>query len=150
MVGDKWKIYWEDHTADTYLYGSRIQFLERDEVTFENHLMPPGTIIKEWFSKTNYSINKIEPTLPIIDGESTYRIRVNIDQGPVGKCMVRLVFYDKYENEAESLTLREDVTTFRCPLKTYSYRVQLVNGGTDSFCFHSIEIQEIDNEKKKK
>jgi accessory secretory protein Asp3 len=32
---------------------------------------------------------------------------------------------------------------FRCPLKTYSYRMQLINGGVEQFHFHRIIIQEV-------
>ena len=56
---------------------------------------------------------------------------------------MRLVFYDRYEVEAGSITLRDKVTTFSCPLKTYSYRLQLINGGVTDLRFHSVVIQEI-------
>jgi accessory secretory protein Asp3 len=35
---------------------------------------------------------------------------------------------------------------FKCPLKTYSYRMQLINGGVEQFHFHKIVIQEVLNE----
>lgn len=108
--------------------------------------MPPGTVIKEWYSKTNFQMQKIEPALPMIDGESAYRIHINMDVPEHENCLVRLVFYDRYEIEAGSLTIRDRVTDFRCPLKTYSYRMQLINGGITQFHFHSIMIQEIDDE----
>ena len=108
--------------------------------------MPPGTVIKEWYSKTNFQMQKIEPALPMIDGESAYRIHINMDVPEHENCLVRLVFYDRYEIEAGSLTIRDTVTDFRCPLKTYSYRMQLINGGITQFHFHSIMIQEIDDE----
>jgi len=38
------------------------------------------------------------------------------------------------------------VTKFKCPLKTYSYRLQLINGGVTKLHFHSIVIREIINE----
>ena len=94
-------------------------------------------------------MQKIEPALPMIDGESAYRIHINIDMPENEHCLVRLVFYDRYEIEAGSLTIRDRVTDFRCPLKTYSYRMQLINGGITQFHFHSIVIQEIDDETDK-
>jgi accessory Sec system protein Asp3 len=86
----------------------------------------------------------------MIDGESRYRISVNIDSPIPGGCMVRLVFYDRYEVEAGSLMVRGKEMNFKCPLKTYSYRMQLINGGVTEFTFHSIVIQEISNERKEK
>lgn len=142
----KWVIYWREYAADTYLYGSEVTFKKKDDVEFKNALMPPGTIIKEWYSKTNFQMQKIEPMLPMIDGESTYKITVNIDTLKNENCLVRLVFYDRYEVEAGSICLRDKTTVFKCPLKTYSYRLQLINGGMTKLNFHSIVIQEIDNE----
>ena len=146
MSGARWTIYWNEYSSDTYLYGSEISFHKKDDVEFRNLLMPPGTVIKEWYSKTNFQMQKIEPALPMIDGESAYRIHINMDVPEHENCLVRLVFYDRYEIEAGSLTIRDPVTDFRCPLKTYSYRMQLINGGITQFHFHSIMIQEIDDE----
>ena len=146
MSGARWTIYWNEYSSDTYLYGSEISFHKKDDVEFRNLLMPPGTVIKEWYSKTNFQMQKIEPALPMIDGESAYRILINMDVPEHESCLVRLVFYDRYEIEAGSMTIRDTVTDFRCPLKTYSYRMQLINGGITQFHFHSIMIQEIDDE----
>ena len=146
MSGARWTIYWNEYSSDTYLYGSEISFHKKDDVEFRNLLMPPGTVIKEWYSKTNFQMQKIEPALPMIDGESAYRIHINMDVPEHENCLVRLVFYDRYEIEAGSMTIRDTVTDFRCPLKTYSYRMQLINGGITQFHFHSIMIQEIDDE----
>ena len=150
MSGAKWTIYWNEYSSDTYLYGSEITFHKKDDVEFKNRLMPPGTVIKQWYSKTNFQMQKIEPALPMIDGESSYRISIHIDMPPNEHCLVRLVFYDRYEVEAGSLTIRDRVTEFRCPLKTYSYRMQLINGGITEFHYHSIVIQEIDDETDKR
>ncbi len=143
MTGQKWIIYWNEYSSDTYLHGSVISFHKKDDVEFVNHRMPPGSIIKQWYSKTNFQRQKIEPSLPMIDGESAYRIRLNLDCEPGEECLMRLVFYDRYEKEAGSITVRDKETDFRCPLKTYSYRLQLINGGVTQFHFHSIVIWEV-------
>ena len=148
MTGEKWVIYWNEYAADTYLYGSRLIFHKKDDVEFINQLMPPGTIIKQWYSKTNFQFQKIEPSLPIIDGETEYQITLNIDTKEQETCLFRLVFYDKYGVEAGTLPLRDRVTNFRCPLKTYSYRLQLINSGVTQFHFHSVMIQELLYETK--
>ena len=150
MLGEKWTVYWNEYSSDTYLYGSEIEFHKKDDVEFRNLLMPPGTVIKEWYSKTNFQAQRIEPSLPIIDGEGEYKITINIDTPEGENCLARLVFYDRYEVEAGSLTLRDKETVFRCPLKTYSYRLQLINGGVTNFHFHSVVIQEVIDETKEK
>ena len=138
MTGEKWVVYWNEYSSDTYLYGSKITYHTRDDVEFENRRMPSGTIIKQWYSRTNYQRQKIEPALPMSS--------INVDC-PAGEAwLARLVFFDRYETEAGSRIIRDTVTDFQCPLKTYSYRLQLINGGLTRFHFHSIVIQEIEDE----
>lgn len=143
MLGEKWTVYWSEYASDTYLFGSKISFHKKDDVEFTNLLMPPGTVIKQWYSMTNFQAQKIEPTLPIIDGEGEYQITLNIDI-PENECLLaQLVFYDRYGVEAGILALRDKETSFRCPIKTYSYKLQLINSGVSNFRFHSIIIQEV-------
>ncbi len=144
MNNASWTIYWQEYSSNTYLYGSEVEYLAKNKVHFKNNLMPPGTVIKEWFSMTNYQANRIEPALPIIDGESHYHIKIDVET-PNGKgCLVRLVFLDRYEREAGDFTIREKEADFSCPLKTYSYKMQLINGGMTEFTYHSITIEEIE------
>ncbi len=149
MERARWTIYWNEYSADTYLYGSEVEYVARDEVHFKNVLMPPGTVIKQWYSLTNYQAQRIEPALPIIDGESRYHIRINIDTPGDKGCLIRLVFLDRYEREAGDVTVRGKEADFSCPLKTYSYRMQIINAGMTEFVFHSIIIEEIEDENKK-
>lgn len=146
MTGERWVIYWNEYCADTYLYGSEITYHKKDDVEFYHPMLPPGSVIKQWYSKTNYQFQRIEPALPMIDGESDYQILLNIDNLQGENCLVRLVFYDRYETEVGNLTVRDKAAYFKCPLKTYSYRMQLINGGVSRFHFHSILIQEVIHE----
>ncbi len=135
-----WKVYWDEYTSGTYLYGSKLHFHSRDHVEFENSLMPSGAIIKEWYSKVNFQLMRTEPTLPMIDGESNYHIKVNME--PFDSFIVQMAFYDRYDNEAGTFIVRHPEEDFKCPLKTYSYRIQLINAGGTSLHFHSFEITE--------
>ena len=146
MTVEKWTIYWNEYSADTYLYGSEISYHRKDDVEFNNILMPPGTVVKQWYSKTNYQLQRIEPALPMIDGEGTYQITVNIDCLEKEAWLMMLVFYDRYDAEAGRIAIRDKVSYFKSPLKTYSYRLQLINGGMTCFHFHSIIIQEVEDE----
>lgn len=147
MAEVKWNVYWNEYSSDTYLYGSSIKYHAMDDVEFYNDRMPPGTVIKEWYSKVNYQEKKIEPTLPIIDGEGAYHITLHLDSDYEEGCMVRLVFYDRYDMEAGSVMIRGNEGEFRCPLKTFSYRVQLISSGATGFRFHSIVIREVEDEE---
>ncbi|MCR4611978.1 MAG: accessory Sec system protein Asp3 [Lachnospiraceae bacterium] len=148
MASETYEIYWNEYSADTYLYGSEIIYNGKDNVEFKNMLMPPGTVIKEWYSKVNFQAKRIEPALPIIDGESAYEVSVDIDTPNSKGYIIRFVFYDKYEMEAGNFILNGDKASFRCPLKTYSYKMQLINGGMHEFTFHNVKITEIEQKSK--
>lgn len=149
MAVERWNVYWNEFASNTYTYGSKLQFHAKDDVVFENELMPPGTVIKEWFSKTNFQKDKIEPALPIIDGEGQYQISADIECPEEESYLLRLVFYDRFENEVESIQIWDKAAEFRCPLRTYSYKLQLINGGLTSFRFHSVSIWEISDDADK-
>ncbi len=140
--GKQWKIYWNEYVSDTYLYGSEIDFHARDDVEFHNELMPPGTIINTWYSMVNYQAARIEPTLPIIDGEGRYRVSMDVDCDVPNGIFLRFVFLGKNGDEAGSLVVADGETDMKCPLKTYSYKAQLVCAGAHSFHFHSFTIEE--------
>lgn len=144
-----WKIYWNDYSFESYIYGSVVVFHKKDDVEFSNSLMSPGKVIKTWHSKVNYQAKKTEPTLPMIDGESKYHIRKDIECDNPESLLLRIVFFDRYENEADSLIIREEETDFKCPLKTYSYQIELINAGAKTFHFHSLTLTEYANESEK-
>ena len=50
---------------------------------------------------------------------------------------------NRYDMEAGSRIVRDKEADFQCPLKTFSYEVQLINAGATQFHFHSIMITEI-------
>lgn len=149
MENQSWKIYWNEYAKDAYIYGTELLFHAKDDVEFKNELMPPGTVIKRWFSKVNYQAARIEPALPMIDGEGRYYIRLNADTEPYDGLILKLIFYDRYGQEAGFQIVRDGEAHFRCPLKTFSYEVQLINGGITQLHFHSIIITEVtDGEQK--
>ena len=143
MVGESWKIYWNEYARDSYLYGSEIFFHAKDDIEFKNELIQPGAVIKSWFSKVNYQIARSEPTLPMIDGECIYHIKLDASVEPADGLLMKLIFYDRYDSEAGSQIVRDMEDVFQCPLKTFSYEVQLINAGATQFHFHTIMITEI-------
>lgn len=146
MTVVSWKIYWNEYSSETYLYGSEIFFHKKNHVEYKNRLMPPGSVIKTWYSKVNYQAKRVEPSLPMIDGESRYHLSIKLDSEDEGNVIVKVTFYDRYENEAESIIMREKEMDFKCPLKTYSYMIQLINAGSTHFHFYSLVLTEYSNE----
>ena len=147
MTGESWKIYCNEYAKDAFIYGSEIIFHAKDDIEYKNELMPPGTVIKKWFSKVNYQMMRIEPSLPMIDGEGRYHISLDASAKPPDGLILKLVFYDRYDAEAGSRIIRDGRDDFQCPLKTFSYEVQLINAGVTRFHFHSITITEITDGK---
>ena len=148
--GEKWNIYWSDYMSDAYVYGSEVTFHDRDDVELKNNLMPPGTVIKSWYSKTNYQLQRIEPTLPIIDGEGEYELTVNMETDVEEGVLIKLIYFDRYNAEIGQLISRDKKVVFRCPMATYSYCVQLINAGARHLRFHSAVIQEVAYESEQK
>lgn len=143
MMGESWKVYWNEYGKNTYLYGSEIAFYAKDDIEFRNEMMPPGTVIKSWFSKVNYQAMRIEPSLPMIDGEGRYFIRLDAEAVPADGLLLKLIFYDRYDAEAGMQIVRDGGASFQCPLKTFSYEVQLIGAGASEFRFHMITITEM-------
>ena len=146
MIGEQWIIYWNEYVKNTYIYGAEIYFHQKNDVEFKNYLVPSGTIIHEWYSKTNYQMQRMEPLLPLIDGECSYSIKVNMECDENEECLIRMVYYNRYDSEVGSTIIRDGKGIFRCPLSTYSYRMQLISGGVTHFHFHNVIMKEIIDE----
>ena len=149
MLHDTWNVRWREYTSDTYIFGSVIKFLDDGTVVYKNRLIPPGTVIHKWYSKTNFQLKKIEPTLPLIDGERAYSITLNVDieYDNSDALMLRIIFFDRYDKEAESIIVRGRKAYFKPSIKTYSYCIELINGGEADFKFHSFDIEEVSKEE---
>jgi len=143
-VRARWKIYWNRRGKNAYLYGSELYFHAKDHVEFRNALVSPGTCIMLWTSRTNFQRDHAEPELPIIDGESSYHISVDMETDKADGCLVRMVFRDRYGNDAGNLLVQQKEMDFSCPLKTYAYEIQLISAGASVLHFHSITISEYD------
>lgn len=137
-----WTVYWDEYTSGVYLYGSEIVFHARDDVEFTNELMPAGTVIRTWHSMVAFQEKRIEPTLPIIDGEGSYHVSVDIDCDVDQGIFLRFVFFGKNGEEAGSFVMDGPEVDMTCPLKTYSYDAQLICAGGHAFRFHSLTISE--------
>ena len=135
MYGDTWQVRWKEFLSDSYVYGSKIEFNEDGSVSYKNRLMPPGTVIHTWYSMTNFQGNRIEPSLPLIDGERAYSIAVNIDyhNSESEALMLRIIFFDRYDAQAQSIIVRDKKAFFKPSIRTYSYRIELINGGNADF-----------------
>ena len=133
-------VYWDNQFSGVYMYGSDIRFLEDRSVCFENLMMPAGMVIKEWKSSTVYQADRIEPSLPLLTPGNEYAVRSFYKEEPSGSVFLRFDFYDQQKKKAGTYILDGKMGFFTCPESTYSYTVQLVQGGSDRVHFYRFEI----------
>ncbi|NEW63222.1 accessory Sec system protein Asp3 [Granulicatella sp. zg-ZJ] len=149
MTGITHYIYWSNYTANTYLYGSSIDYIAPDNVVFENELMPSGTRIQTWKSKTHYQADRQALQLPILLASKTYKLQANINTTPSNTLYVRLNFFDRFD-ECLSFVMLKDLSTsleFVCPLGTQYYTVELMSAGCVRLEFHYLTISEVSQNK---
>ena len=113
----------------TYWYGSTIIFHSPDQVYFENKLMASGQTIHEWSSSWNYQGDRQIPSLPLLKRGRSYSLTRDI--------------FDRYNREVSNHVERSNKMTFTYPKEAYSYKVQLLSAGVESFEFRYLRIEEI-------
>ena len=133
-------VYWDDLSADTYLYGSDIRFEKDRSVFFENLMMPSGMTIKKWWSSTSYQAQRIEPSLPLLLPGKEYTVCAYYDDEPAGTVFLRFDFFDQQGKKTGTYIMDEKRGAFVCPENTYTYTAELVQGGSDRVRFQRFEI----------
>ena len=116
-----------------YFYGSALHYRGRGWISYENGLMPPGTVIQRWKSDYNYQSERHEPELvPLREGEE-YCIRAYWTCEPENGLFLKVVFYDIRGKMIGVSAEFGSAFTFVCPEGCCSWELQLVNGGVRSF-----------------
>ncbi|GEM_PF-4210090 len=133
-------INWNHTDRQTYLFGSRLQFLEDGAVSCENAMMPAGTVMQEWNSRIYDTISRKEPALPLLIEGKTYTFRIFHKEAFPGSAIYRVNFYDREEKILASDILNPAGSEVECPQGTYYYVLSLINAGFETLSFHSIEI----------
>ncbi len=136
-------IYWDHDLVDSYLYGSRVTYQRDGSVSFVNELMPSGRAIREWTSRMNYQHGRLEPQLPILVVNQTYRLRVFAKCEPEGTVLTRIEYLDRRGDSLGSQLFTEKEATFELPEGTYNYTLQLVQAGAREVLFHHMEIEPV-------
>ncbi len=137
-----WLVYWDHYAQNCWLYGSTVSFLPDGEVLFENTGMPPGFPIREWFSATDYSQQRIEPQLPLLEEDVSYHMQVFKEDEPEKGSFLRLNFYDRQGDLLGFQMIQENEGSFVCPKGTFRYTLQLVQGGARRIRFRYLLMME--------
>ncbi len=146
----RWIILWREYSANTFLYGAAMHFLAKDDVEYDNPLLPPGTAVKTWMSKTNFQRDQLEPALPLIDGERSYRVHLEADCDVPSGLLLRFSFFQKNGTPEGNFVMRGTDAEFRCPIRTNDYNVELIAAGAHHFHFHYFSMEELQEQKDEK
>lgn len=139
-----YKIKWRNNQQSTYLYGSVIQF-HHQRVNFSNALMPPGTMIYEWKSRTNYQVDRMEPSLPLLVQGKGYLLELILTEVRGNQPYVQILFYNRLNHLVDSLTMKESSLTFIYPREAYYYYIQLINASGEGFVFDHLLLSQLAN-----
>ena len=135
-------VFWENYGSGVYLYGSDLRLNKDKSVQFENLMMPSGKAINVWRSSTNFQMDRYEPLLPLLFPGREYIIRTALEDDPPGSVFMRLDFFDQQKEKIETRIFDQKDGEFIFPSKAYSYKAELVQGGSDRLHFYMFEIFE--------
>jgi len=138
--------YWGNTNIQTFLYGTDLMRESLQRIHFVNHLMPAGTAIHEWYSYTDYVMNRDIPVLPFLYAGMTYRIEPDIQTKPEGTFLLELLIFDRSSQLMEKRVLYPPHYSFVYPQDCYYYTVRLTNAGCDELIFSSFKLIEVSDE----
>ena len=105
--------------------------------------MASGQKIHEWSSSWNYQGDRQVPSLPLLKRGRSYSLTRDMNSYPSGSVFLKLIFFDRYNREVGNIVERSDKMAFTYPKEAYSYKVQLLSAGVESFEFHYLKIEDI-------
>lgn len=135
-----WLVYWDETAQDSYAYGSTVSFAWDGSVVFENEGMPPGFVIREWYSYSDYGMRQTSPQLPMLEEGKSYRLRIVKRDEPERGSFVRVNYYDRRGELLSFQMLKETEGVLTYPHEAFRYTVQLVQSGARAVHFTRIEI----------
>lgn len=122
----------------SYLYGVDLDFLKDGRVSFHQEFLPIGTVIHTWLSDVNYQDRRDIPRLPLLKRGLDYCLKLNLDTVSGHQPYLRLTFFNRRKEVVAYKIIKEDSAEFSLPKDCYSYKIDLINAGSQSFVFDSI------------
>ncbi|EOH91912.1 accessory Sec system protein Asp3 [Enterococcus pallens] len=135
-------IKWGADFNDNYNYGADIRFVESDYVRFSSPLMPSGTAIKTWHSRTEYHESRKSPMLPLLENGQAYEIQVNAEFDNEDAVQIEIEFFDINNDVIDKLYFQNLKGHFTYPDNAMSYKVQLVNKKHQYMLFKYLTISD--------
>ena len=135
-----WLIYWDETAQDSYAYGSNVSFAWDGSVVFENEGMPPGFVIRQWQSYSDYEASLTAAKLPMLEEGKSYHLRVIKQDEPEDGSFLRINYYDRKGELLEFQMLKETESVITYPKGAFRYTLQLVQGGARTIRFRRVEL----------
>lgn len=127
---------------ETYLYGTMFEIHPDASITFDNPLLPPGEIIHTWYSLGNYQANRQVTPLPLLMRNHVYSIQASMQETPEPGVFLKVIFYDRYEDEIGTEVSKTQTLQFTYPADAYSYKIQLISAGMQQLEFQLLTLRE--------
>ncbi|MDO4633733.1 MAG: accessory Sec system protein Asp3 [Eubacteriales bacterium] len=135
-------IRWDGRNARPYLYGSTLKYMEDGSVIFENELLPPGAVVNEWTSFTDFQRDRREPQLPILKEKQSYRIQMHCWVYPEKTLLWKIDFFDAREEKLDFKIFDTFRGEFTVPEHTYFYKISLIQAGSQKLRFYWFDLTE--------
>ncbi len=135
-------IKWDLRNAQPYLHGTILTQKQDGSILFENELLPPGSVINEWTTHTDFQRDRREPQLPVLLENHTYRVTVHGRNHPENTLMWKVDFYDVQDRKLGFQVFDTKSGSFSVPKHTYSSTIQLIQAGAKSVRFYALELAE--------
>lgn len=145
MAEQNFVIYWQHNIGDNYLYGSKISYVNTDQVVFENNLMASGTKIHTWHAAGNYQSEHGIVPLPELTPGVTYQLTYDAQIFPEKHLYIECRFFDRFNRQIERIFIKHSGQSFVYPKTAYEYEISLLNTGLTNMTFHYLQIQSVDN-----
>lgn len=132
-------VYWRQMNASTFMFGSKVTF-EEDGVLFSNRLMPSGTLIHEWYMRTNFFRDRAFPALPLLKRGVKYTLLFHYEAEPKDSIYFKINFQKQNGTSLDSIIAKTDKIDITLPDEAFDYQIQMMNAACEKLKFHFIEI----------
>ncbi|MFC6118118.1 accessory Sec system protein Asp3 [Macrococcoides bohemicum] len=134
-----YNIYWNNIDKITFLYGTKLKFVNRC-VEFENFQIPAGITIHLWRMKTSFYNNRIHPSLPLLSRNEYYTVQFKYECKPENGIYFVIEFYKKNDEIIETLIVQDKEVDFVYPENADYYQIKMMSASVNQLKFDCITL----------
>lgn len=143
MVGNQFFGSAAQSAEHAYMYGTRLKMLANDQVIFENHFLPTGSVIYRWDELYGYITAKATPQLPLLIHSHHYQLHLVAHSNYPNGVYLRVTMYDYQGKLVQQQIIRSAEGIFTFVPKAYTYSIELVSAGCTRLEFHRLDITDV-------